>query len=63
MYGPLNQKGLKNLEKINQYSCSIILTDHDIIDYKKILKKSNLIFDTRGIYNSFKSKKIINFSF
>tara|TARA_B100000886_G_scaffold307151_1_gene240015 strand:- start:5223 stop:6545 length:1323 start_codon:yes stop_codon:yes gene_type:complete len=63
MYGPLNQKGLTNLEKINQYSCSIILTDHDIIDYKKILKKSNLIFDTRGIYNSFKSKKIINFSF
>ena len=63
MYGELNQKGLKNLNKVNQYTCSIILTDHDMIDYKKILKKSNLIFDTRGIYNSFKSKKIINFLF
>lgn len=63
MYGSLNQKGLGSLGKISQYTCSIILTDHDIIDYKKILKKSNLIFDTRGIYNSFKSKKIINFLF
>ena len=63
MYGLLNQKGLRSLEKINEYTCSVILTDHDIIDYKKILKKSNLIFDTRGIYNSFDSKKIVNLLF
>ena len=63
MYGTLNLKGVKNLSKLNQYTCSIILTDHDIIDYKKIVKKSNLIFDTRGVLNLHKSKKIINFLF
>lgn len=62
MYGEINKKSIKNLRNLNKYTCSLILTDHDKMDYEIILKESNLIFDTRGVYNS-KNKKIINFLF
>ena len=41
------------------YSAVIIFTDHDNINYKKILKNSNIIFDTRGVYAGVNSPKII----
>jgi UDP-N-acetyl-D-glucosamine dehydrogenase len=41
------------------YSAVIIFTDHDNINYKKILKNSNIIFDTRGVYAGVNSQKII----
>ncbi len=63
MYGKINKKGIKNLNNLKKYTCSLILTDHDIIDYENILDKSNTIFDTRGVLNSHKNKKIIDFLF
>ena len=38
----------KPLRDIGDFDCVLILTDHDSIDYTNIVKKSNLIIDTRG---------------
>lgn len=52
-----------NSKTIGKYDASIIITDHDKIDYKKLYKSSKLIFDTRGGMKKFqkhdKNKKII----
>lgn len=47
-------------KKINykKYDATLLLTDHDIIDYKKIHKESKIIIDTRGKYREIKSSKI-----
>ena len=54
-----NLSNFKSIElskkNIQNSLAAIILTDHDEIDYNKIRKYSNLIFDTRGKY-----KKTIN---
>ena len=49
-------------KNISKYDCSILMTDHDKFDYKKILKNSKLIFDTRGVFKKMKinSNKVIN---
>ena len=41
---------------------TIILTDHDNINYRLIAKEAKLIIDTRGIFRKLKlgAKKIIN---
>ena len=43
--------GLKSeielMEKITEFDLTVILTDHDGLDYKKIETLSNLIFDTK----------------
>lgn len=38
-----------NSKIISKYDASIIITDHDKIDYKKLYKSSRIIFDTRGV--------------
>lgn len=45
----------KNLAK---FDCSLILADHDYYDYKKILKFSKLIFDSRFAYKK-KHKNVV----
>jgi len=40
----ISQKNLRNHDAI------LIVTDHDKINYNHILKNSNLIFDSRGVY-------------
>ena len=50
------------LGKITRYKNDgfvIIGTDHKNLNYKKILKNSKIIFDTRGVYNNYNSKKVI----
>ena len=37
---------------IGDFDCVLILTDHDSIDYTNIIKKSNLIIDTRGRFKN-----------
>ena len=37
--------------KLKEFDIIIIVTDHDSYDYKKILKYSNHILDTRGRFN------------
>lgn len=40
---------LTNL-KLKKYTITILMTDHDKFDYKKIYEKSNIIIDCRGKY-------------
>ena len=50
------------LTKITKYKNEgivIIGTDHKNLNYKKILKNSKIIFDTRGVYNNYNSRKVI----
>ncbi len=46
-------------KKLNNYDATVLVTDHDNLDYKKILKYSKLIIDTRGRYAFYDSSKII----
>ncbi len=48
----LNYKYFKN------YKVVILLTDHNAFNQKQIINNSKLIIDTRGFFQSFKSKKI-----
>lgn len=41
-------------ENLQQYDCSIIITDHDFIDFELLTKNLKIIYDTR---NSIKEKK------
>lgn len=44
-----------------QCDCVVIATDHSVIDYKKILRHSQRIFDIRNVYKGITSSKIIKF--
>lgn len=48
-----------NFKKLKLFDVIIIVTDHDILDYKKIYKNSRLIVDCRGRYYKSKNKNII----
>jgi len=45
--------------QLNNFDCILIITDHSNIDYKYILKHSNLIFDTRNVFGNVKGGKVI----
>lgn len=47
-----------NKSVIEKFDAVILVTDHDKVDYKKILKYSKVIFDTRNKIN-IKSEKVI----
>jgi UDP-N-acetyl-D-glucosamine dehydrogenase len=56
-----NMKSLKlDIKILKKSDITMILTDHDNIDYKKIFNFSKIIIDTRGVYKNFKSEKILN---
>ena len=42
-------KSLKSLQDISSFDCCIITTDHDNIDYNKVIANSKLTFDTRNV--------------
>ncbi len=44
--------------KLSQYDCVVIATDHSRVDYPLILAASRLIFDVRNVYLGIKDKKI-----
>ena len=46
-----------NYNKLNNFEIVVIITDHDLYNYKKILKFSNHILDTRGRF-SIKNAKV-----
>ncbi len=53
-------KSVKLSEKtLRSYSATILVTDHDNLNYNKIYKFSNLILDTRNAFKKFKSDKIV----
>ncbi|MDB3890131.1 nucleotide sugar dehydrogenase [Candidatus Pelagibacter sp.] len=45
--------------KLNKFDLVAILTDHDILDYKKIFKYSKIILDCRGRFFNVNDKKVI----
>ena len=59
-----NKKSITlNKKNISKYDASILLTDHDVFDYKLIAKHSKLIFDTRGKFKEIKLKNYKNIIF
>ena len=55
-----NMKSIKfNKRNLKSYSATILVTDHDALNYDMIYKYSNLIMDTRNAFKKFKSDKII----
>jgi UDP-N-acetyl-D-glucosamine dehydrogenase len=48
------------LEKLGQYDCALIVTDHTDFDYKKIVQESKLVVDTRNATKGIKSEKIVH---
>jgi UDP-N-acetyl-D-glucosamine dehydrogenase len=53
-------KGTKSLDNINSYKVCALLTAHKKLPYKFILKKANLIVDTKGKFSELNNNKIIN---
>ena len=50
-----------NKRNLKKYAATIIVTDHDKINYKKILLYSNIVFDCRGTLDHFSTRQnIIN---
>lgn len=47
------------LEKLEQYDCVLIVTDHSDYDYKDIVSKSQLVVDTRNATKGIPSEKIV----
>ena len=51
------KKSIKlNTKNSKKYDCCLIITDHDIYDYKFIKKNFKYVFDTRGVF--FRKKMI-----
>ncbi|WP_269433939.1 UDP binding domain-containing protein [Paenibacillus sp. JCM 10914] len=46
-------------ELLQEIDCTIISTDHEVFDYDLIHAYSKLIVDTRGVYRSITSDKIV----
>lgn len=49
-----------NVNNYKKYDCTIICTNHSNLDYKKILKESKIIIDTRGVYKNSKRPNIVH---
>src|SRR5689334_16957928 len=48
------------LEKLGQYDCVLIVTDHTDYDYKKIVAESKLVVDSRNATKGIQSEKIVH---
>ncbi len=66
-YFPFIGKGRKydlqmkrtELEKLGQYDCVVIITDHSDYDYKKIVGQAQLVVDTRNATKGIVSPKVV----
>ena len=47
------------LEKLGQYDCVVIVTDHSDYDYKKIVSESQLVVDTRNATKGIDTPKVV----
>ncbi len=47
------------LEKIGEFDCVVIVTDHSDYDYKKIASEAKLVVDTRNAMKGIESTKIV----
>ena len=46
------------LDNLGQYDCVLIVTDHSDYDYKRIVRESQLVVDTRNATKGIQSEKI-----
>ncbi len=66
-YFPFIGKGRKydlqmkrtELDKLEQYDCIVIVTDHSDYDYKKIVGQAQLVVDTRNATKGIESPKVV----
>jgi len=66
-YFPFIGKGRKydlqmkrsELEKLGEYDCIVIVTDHSDYDYKKIVSEAKLVVDTRNATKGIDSPKVV----
>lgn len=49
----------KNLNGLKKYDIAAVITDHTSVDYKKILRDSKIVVDTRNAFKNVRSKKIV----
>lgn len=49
----------KNLNGLKKYDAVVVVTDHSDVDYKKVLKDSKIIVDSRNVFKKIKSAKIV----
>jgi len=47
------------IEKVKDFDCVVIVTDHSDYDYKKIVNEAKLVVDTRNATKGIKSEKIV----
>ncbi|MEO6983626.1 MAG: nucleotide sugar dehydrogenase [Edaphobacter sp.] len=47
------------LEKLEQYDCVLIMTDHTDYDYKDIVNRSQLVVDSRNATKGIQSEKVV----
>jgi len=47
------------LDKLDEYDCVIIVTDHSDYDYPGIVRESKLVVDTRNATKGIDSPKIV----
>jgi UDP-N-acetyl-D-glucosamine dehydrogenase len=48
------------LEKLGQYDCVLIVTDHSDYDYKRIVAESQLVVDSRGATRGIKATNVVH---
>jgi UDP-N-acetyl-D-glucosamine dehydrogenase len=48
------------LDNLGQYDCVLIVTDHSDYDYKRIVRESQLVVDTRNATRGIQSEKIVH---
>jgi UDP-N-acetyl-D-glucosamine dehydrogenase len=47
------------LDKLDQYDCILIVTDHSDYDYARIVREAQLVVDTRNATRGIQSPKIV----
>jgi UDP-N-acetyl-D-glucosamine dehydrogenase len=48
-----------SLDKVKEFDCVLIVTDHSDYDFQKIVDEANLVVDTRNATRGIKSEKIV----
>jgi UDP-N-acetyl-D-glucosamine dehydrogenase len=48
------------LDNVGQYDCVLIVTDHSDYDYRRIVRESQLVVDTRNATRGIKDEKIVH---
>jgi UDP-N-acetyl-D-glucosamine dehydrogenase len=47
------------LEKLGEYDCIVIVTDHSDYDYRRIVGEAQLVVDTRNATKGIVSPKVV----